>query len=111
MMTAAELRARGGHQLLTPVVRRWRCVSPLGPRRKKPTAKTLLWRTGRSGSEGIPGRRHVRSDKRHVIATLKHFAAHGQPESGTNLPAGEYLGANAARDVLSTFRRRSRAAR
>ncbi len=23
-------------------------------------------------------------DKKHVIATLKHFAAHGQPESGTN---------------------------
>ncbi len=24
------------------------------------------------------------ADKRHVIATLKHFAAHGQPESGNN---------------------------
>jgi beta-glucosidase len=23
-------------------------------------------------------------DKKHIIATLKHFAAHGQPESGTN---------------------------
>ena len=24
------------------------------------------------------------ADKKHVVATLKHFAAHGQPESGTN---------------------------
>src|SRR4030042_66865 len=24
------------------------------------------------------------TDRKHVIATLKHFAAHGQPESGTN---------------------------
>jgi beta-glucosidase len=29
-------------------------------------------------------------DNQHVIATLKHFAAHGQPESGTNIGPGNF---------------------
>ncbi len=29
-------------------------------------------------------------DKQHVIATLKHFAAHGQPESGANVGPGNF---------------------
>ncbi|HTK50251.1 MAG TPA: glycoside hydrolase family 3 N-terminal domain-containing protein [Gemmatimonadaceae bacterium] len=37
---------------------------------------------GRRG-QGVPGRSVVRGQS-HVIATLKHFAAHGQPESGQN---------------------------
>ena len=38
-------------------------------------------------------------DKTRVIATLKHFAAHGQPESRNELRAGECLRAGAARDL------------
>jgi beta-glucosidase len=30
------------------------------------------------------------SDKKHLIATLKHFAAHGQPESGSNCGPGNF---------------------
>jgi beta-xylosidase len=29
-------------------------------------------------------------DRQHVIATLKHFAAHGQPEGGTNIAPGNF---------------------
>ena len=38
-------------------------------------------------------------DKKHVIATLKHFAAHGQPESGHELRPGERVGAHPARGL------------
>ena len=30
------------------------------------------------------------ADKKHLIATLKHFAAHGQPESGSNCGPGNF---------------------
>ena len=46
-------------------------------------------------------------DKRHVIATLKHFAAHGQPESGIqrinrNMPSSVAMtGASSTEDPLS----------
>ena len=43
----------------------------------------LVSRMGIAAVRGFQGDATFR-DKRHVIATLKHFAAHGQPESGTN---------------------------
>jgi len=42
-----------------------------------------LSRLGIAAVRGFQGDATFR-DKRHVIATLKHFAAHGQPESGNN---------------------------
>src|SRR5262249_6968957 len=75
-MTAAEARARGTHQALTPVVDvarepRWgRVEETFGE------DPFLVARLGVAAVRGFQSQR--------VIATLKHFAAHGQPESGNN---------------------------
>jgi beta-glucosidase len=82
-MTAAEARARGAHQALTPVVDvarepRWgRVEETFGE------DPYLVSRMGVAAVRGFQGDGTFR-DTRHVIATLKHYAAHGQPESGTN---------------------------
>jgi beta-glucosidase len=73
-MTAYEARVRGIHQALMPVVDvardpRWgRVEETYG---EDPFLNTQL---GIAAVRGFQG----------VIATLKHFAAHGQPESGQN---------------------------
>jgi beta-glucosidase len=82
-MTAAEARARGTHQALTPVVDvardpRWgRVEETFGE------DPYLVGRMGVAAVRGFQGDATFR-DKRHIIATMKHFAAHGQPESGIN---------------------------
>ncbi len=82
-MTALEARARGTHQALTPVVDvarepRWgRVEETFGE------DPYLVSRMGIAAVLGFQGDASFK-DKKHVIATLKHFAAHGQPESGTN---------------------------
>jgi len=82
-MTAYEARVRGTHQALTPVVDvardpRWgRVEETYG---EDPYLNTRL---GIAAVRGFQGDATFR-DKRRVMATLKHFAAHGQPESGQN---------------------------
>lgn len=82
-MTAHETRARGAHQALTPVVdvardARWgRVEETYG---EDPFLNTEL---GCAAVRGFQGDATFK-DKKRVIATLKHFAAHGQPESGQN---------------------------
>ncbi len=82
-MTAAEARARGTHQALTPVVDvarepRWgRVEETFGE------DPYLVGCMGVAAVRGFQGDASFR-DKKHVIATMKHFAAHGQPESGIN---------------------------
>ena len=82
-MTAHEARVRGTHQALTPVVdvardARWgRVEETYG---EDPYLNTRL---GIAAVRGFQGDASFR-DKKRVIATLKHFAAHGQPESGMN---------------------------
>jgi len=82
-MTAAETRARGGHQALTPVVDVAR--DPRWGRVEETYGEDpyLVSRLGIAAVQGFQG--DVRfKNKNRVIATLKHFAAHGQPESGMN---------------------------
>lgn len=80
---AEETRSRGAHQALTPVVDvardpRWgRVEETFGE------DPYLVSRMGIAAVKGLQGDGTFR-DKKHVIATLKHFAAHGQPESGIN---------------------------
>jgi beta-glucosidase len=87
-MTAAEARARGTHQALTPVVDvarepRWgRVEETFGEDPYLVARMGVAAVRGFQGSGSHSGAQF--EDKRHVIATLKHFAAHGQPESGTN---------------------------
>ncbi len=82
-MTALEARARGAHQALTPVVDvardpRWgRVEETFGE------DPFLVSRLGIAAVRGFQGDSSFR-DKTRLIATLKHFAAHGQPESGMN---------------------------
>lgn len=82
-MTAEETRVRGGHQALTPVVDvarepRWgRVEETFGE------DPYLVAQLGVAAVMGFQGDNTFR-DRKHVVATLKHFAAHGQPESGMN---------------------------
>jgi beta-glucosidase len=82
-MTAAEARARGAHQALTPVVDVAR--DPRWGRVEETYGEDpyLVSRMGIAAVRGFQGDATFK-DKSHVIATLKHFAAHGQPESGNN---------------------------
>jgi beta-glucosidase len=82
-MTAEETRACGAHQALTPVVDvardpRWgRVEETFG---EDPYLVTQL---GMAAVRGFQGDGSFR-DKKRIIATLKHFAAYGEPESGQN---------------------------
>lgn len=82
-MTAYEARVRGTHQALTPVVDvardpRWgRVEETYG---EDPYLNTRLGIAAVLGFQGDA----TFKDKKRVMATLKHFAAHGQPESGQN---------------------------
>jgi beta-glucosidase len=82
-MTAAEARLRGCHQALTPVVDVAR--EPRWGRVEETYGEDpyLVSRMGIAAVRGFQGDATFK-DKKHIIATLKHFAAHGQPESGTN---------------------------
>ncbi len=82
-MTALEARVRGTHQALTPVVDVAR--DPRWGRVEETYGEDpyLVSRMGIAAVRGFQGDRTFR-DKTRVMATLKHFAGHGQPESGTN---------------------------
>jgi beta-glucosidase len=82
-MTAEEARSRGAHQALTPVVdvardARWgRVEETFGE------DPYLVAQLGMAAVRGFQGDATFR-DRKRVIATLKHFVAHGQPEGGQN---------------------------
>src|SRR5208337_3967739 len=82
-MTALEARLRGTHQALTPVVDVAR--DPRWGRVEETYGEDpfLVSRMGMAAVRGFQGDATFQNKDR-VIATLKHFAAHGQPESGTN---------------------------
>ncbi|MFA9392519.1 MAG: glycoside hydrolase family 3 N-terminal domain-containing protein [Prolixibacteraceae bacterium] len=81
--TAEETRLRGAHQALTPVVdvardTRWgRIEETFGE------DPYLVAQMGISAVKGFQGDGQFK-EKNHIVATLKHFVAHAQPESGTN---------------------------
>lgn len=80
---AEEAVSRGVHQTFNPVLDvardpRWgRVEETFGE------DPFLVAQMGVAVVKGLQGDSNF-SDKKHLIATLKHFAAHGQPESGTN---------------------------
>ncbi|MDP2885777.1 MAG: glycoside hydrolase family 3 N-terminal domain-containing protein [Ignavibacteria bacterium] len=86
---AKDTRARGAHQALTPVVDvardpRWgRVEETFGE------DPFLVAQMGIAAVHGLQGHGSFADSKR-VIATLKHFAAHGQPESGSNCGPGNF---------------------
>ncbi len=82
--TAKEARLRGASQALTPVVDVAR--DPRWGRVEETYGEDpyLVAEMGLAAVKGFQGK-GPDIDKEHVIATLKHFAAHGQPESGNNI--------------------------
>ena len=82
-MTAEEARVRGAHHALTPVVDvardpRWgRVEETFGE------DPYLVAQMGIAAVRGFQGDATF-NDRKHLLATLKHFAAHGEPESGMN---------------------------
>jgi beta-glucosidase len=87
--TAVEVRARGAQQCLTPVLDLAR--DPRWGRTEETYGEDpyLTSRIGVAAVKGFQGPGPA-IDKQHVIATLKHFAVHGQPEGGTNVAPGNY---------------------
>jgi beta-glucosidase len=88
-VAALEGRARGAHQVLAPVVDLAR--DPRWGRMEETYGEDpyLVSRLGVAAVQGFQGD-GPGVDKRHVVATLKHFAGHGQPESGTNVGPGNF---------------------
>jgi len=82
-MTAEEARSRGAHQALTPVVDVAR--EPRWGRVEETYGEDpyLVSRMGIAAVRGFQGDAKFH-DKKRMIATLKHLAGHGQPESGMN---------------------------
>ncbi len=80
---AKEVRARGSHQVLTPVLDVAR--EPRWGRVEETYGEDpyLISEIGKACIAGFQGK-GVIIDSNHVAATLKHFIAHGQPENGTN---------------------------
>ena len=89
---AQETRARGAQHTLAPVIdvmrdARWgRAEETYGE------DTYLVSRMGVAAVRGLQGapRPDGKIDASHVIATLKHFAVHGQPEGGMNVGPGNY---------------------
>ena len=87
--TAAEVRARGAQQCLTPVLDLAR--EPRWGRTEETYGEDpyLTSRIGVAAIEGFQGA-GPGIDRQHVVATAKHFAVHGQPEGGTNVAPGNF---------------------
>ena len=97
-VVAREVRARGAHQVLAPVVDVAR--DPRWGRIEETYGEDpyLAGRMGLAAVRGFQGGGRT-IPAGHVIATLKHMTGHGQPESGTNVgPAS--LGERTLRDVF-----------
>ncbi len=102
-MTALEARVRGTHQALTPVVDVAR--DPRWGRVEETYGEDpyLVAQLGVAAVRGFQGDATFR-DKSRVIATLKHFAAHGQPESGNNCAPVNVSERLLRETFLSTFK-------
>jgi len=88
-VAAREIRSRGAQQALTPVLDLAR--DPRWGRTEESYGEDpyLVSRIGVACIRGFQGK-GPNLDRGHVFATTKHFAAHGQPEAGTNAAPANY---------------------
>ncbi|HSL41910.1 MAG TPA: glycoside hydrolase family 3 N-terminal domain-containing protein [Anaerolineales bacterium] len=88
-VVAREMRARGAHYVLSPVLDLAR--DPRWGRTEETYGEDpyLVSRLGVAAVRGLQGERFTGAPE-HVLATAKHFAAHGQPEAGTNAGPANY---------------------
>src|SRR5581483_6438009 len=84
-----EMASSGVNQAFTPVLDLAR--DPRWGRTEETYGEDpyLAARIGVAAVEGLQGPNYL-IDRHHVLATAKHFAVHGQPESGTNTAPGNY---------------------
>lgn len=87
---ALETRIRGSHHVLGPNLDLAR--DPRWGRTEETYGEDpyLVSRMGVAAIKAIQGSSAPIIDGEHVIATAKHFAAHGQPEGGTNTAPGNF---------------------
>ena len=102
-MTALEARSRGAHQALTPVVDVAR--DPRWGRVEETYGEDpfLVAQMGMAAVRGFQGDGKFRGKTR-LIATLKHFVGHGQPESGMNCAPANVSLRVLRETFLSTFK-------
>jgi len=102
-MTALEARSRGAHHALTPVVDVAR--EPRWGRVEETYGEDpyLVSRMGIAAVKGFQGNASFK-DKTRVLATLKHFVGHGQPESGMNCAPANVSERVVRETFLYTFR-------
>ena len=87
---AKEIRTRGAHHVLSPVIDvcrdpRWgRVEETYG---EDPYLNSIL---SCAAVKGLQGSSDGKVAPGHVAATLKHFAGHGQPEGGQNTAPANY---------------------
>jgi len=88
-VAAREGRSRGAHQVLAPDLDLGR--EPRWGRTEETYGEDpyLVSRMAVAAVTGFQGS-GPNVDSHHVIATLKHFAAHGQPEGGTNIAPANF---------------------
>jgi beta-glucosidase len=86
---AREMRARGAHYVLSPVLDIAR--DPRWGRTEETYGEDphLVSRLGVAAVRGLQGEEFTGGPDQ-VLATAKHFAAHGQPEAGTNCGPANY---------------------
>jgi beta-glucosidase len=104
---ALEMRARGENWALTPVLDLAR-----EPRwgRTEETYGEDPYLGGRIGTAAVKGLQGVSLanetqpiDRQHVLATAKHFAAHGQPEGGRNCAPANFSESELRENYLAAF--------
>ncbi|MCI0391313.1 MAG: glycoside hydrolase family 3 C-terminal domain-containing protein [Acidobacteria bacterium] len=88
-VAALETRIRGGHQVLGPNLDLAR--DPRWGRTEETYGEDpyLASRMGVACVKALQGQ-GPNVDGEHVMATAKHYAAHGQPEGGTNIAPGNF---------------------
>jgi beta-glucosidase len=100
---ADEGRSRGGTYVFTPVLDLAR--EPRWGRTEETYGEDpyLISRMGVAAITGLQGP-GPKIDKHHLLATAKHFAAHGQPEGGTNAAPANFSERELRNNYLRPFR-------
>lgn len=101
-VVAHEMRVRGNQYALSPVLDLAR--DPRWGRTEETYGEDpfLVSRLGIAAVRGLQGKQFT-GDEKHVLATAKHFAAHGQPEGGTNAAPANYSERIVREEFLAPF--------
>jgi len=99
---AKEMRARGAHYVLSPVLDVAR--DPRWGRTEETYGEDpyLIARLGVAAVRGFQGERFTGAPEK-VLATAKHFCAHGQPEGGTNCAPANYAERTLREELFAPF--------